>query len=130
MMLKKSITYVIAFALLGFLGFTTHNFYTEEYQINLPFSLLKVYVFFAVFSLIICLLLNILSTVKKMENQIGLYYLASIFLKLPIFGATFYNSIFKITLNTNQRLSLVIPMMVFLAVEVFFIAKILSKKSV
>lgn len=130
MMLKKSITYVIAFALLGFLGFTTHNFYTEEYRINLPFSLLKVYVFFAVFSLIICLLLNILSTVKKMENQIGLYYLASIFLKLPIFGATFYNSIFKITLNTNQRLSLVIPMMVFLAVEVFFIAKILSKKSV
>ncbi len=130
MMLKKSITYVIAFALLGFLGFITHNFYTEEYQINLPFSLLKVYVFFAVFSLIICLLLNILSTVKKMENQIGLFYLASIFLKLPIFGATFYNSIFKITLNTNQRLSLVIPMMVFLAVEVFFIAKILSKKSV
>lgn len=130
MMLKKSITYVIAFALLGFLGFITHNFYTEEYQINLPFSLLKVYVFFAVFSLIICLLLNILSTVKKMENQIGLYYLASIFLKLPIFGATFYNSIFKITLNTNQRLSLVIPMMVFLAVEVFFTAKILSKKSV
>lgn len=130
MMLKKSITYVIAFALLGFLGFTTHNFYTEECRINLPFSLLKVYVFFAVFSLIICLLLNILSTVKKMENQIGLYYLASIFLKLPIFGATFYNSIFKITLNTNQRLSLVIPMMVFLAVEVFFIAKILSKKSV
>ena len=130
MMLKNSITYVIAFALLGFLGFITHNFYTEEYQINLPFSLLKVYVFFAVFSLIICLLLNILSTVKKMENQIGLYYLASIFLKLPIFGATFYNSIFKITLNTNQRLSLVIPMMVFLAVEVFFIAKILSKKSV
>lgn len=130
MMLKNSITYVIAFALLGFLGFITHNFYTEEYQINLPFSLLKVYVFFAVFSLIICLLLNILSTVKKMENQIGLFYLASIFLKLPIFGATFYNSIFKITLNTNQRLSLVIPMMVFLAVEVFFIAKILSKKSV
>lgn len=130
MMLKNSIIYSIAFALLGFLGFTTHKFYTEEHQISLPFSLLKVYVFFAVFSLIICLLLNILSTVKKKENQIGLFYLASILLKLPIFGATFYSSIFKITLSINQRLSLIIPMMVFLAVEVFFVAKILSKKTV
>ncbi len=130
MMLKNNIIYAIVFALLGFLGFTIHNFYIEEHQISLSFSLLKVYVFFAVFSLIICLLLNFLSAVKKMKNQIGLFYLASIFLKLPIFGATFYNSVFKITLDINQRLSLVIPMMVFLVVEVFFIAKILSKKDV
>ena len=71
----------------------------------------------------------LLSNVNKIFDQLGFIYLATIVLKLVLFCIIFYNPIFtKDDLDMIARVSLFIPMVVFLLTEAVFVAKILMKK--
>ncbi len=128
-MIRSVFIFSSVFLILFLVSYTTHSFFLENQQITLPFSLKKVYLFHLGFSLIICTNFLFFSTVDKIFLQLGFIYLATIVLKLILFSVIFYQSIFtEEKLAFNARISLFIPMIVFLLTEAIFIAKILNKK--
>jgi hypothetical protein len=128
-MIKNVFLYASVFFLLFFISFFFHEKYIENQNIILPFSLKKVYLFHFGFSLLICINLNVLSIVNKFFEQLGFVYLVSIFLKLILFCVIFYKSIFtEESLSTVARISLFIPLIIFLSTEAIFVAKILNKR--
>ncbi len=128
-MAKNLITYILVFASVGVLSYLLHNNFIEEKNISLPFSLKKVYLFFVLFSLVICSLFKIGSVINKIKEQLGFIYLGTIIFKITVFVVIFYKSVFAIDLANAQRIALIIPMAIFLFIEVFFVAKILNKTS-
>ena len=128
-MIKNIFLYAFVFFSLFFLSFYLHENYLKKQELILPFSLRKVYLFHLGFSLLICSNFLIFSNVDKIFEQLGFIYLATIILKLIIFCIIFYNPIFtEENLSFNARLSLFIPMIIFLLTEAIFVAKILKKK--
>lgn len=128
-MIRNVLIYTIVFFFLFLVFFSLHNFFIENQQIVLPFSLKKVYLFHLGFSLLICANFLLLSTVDKIFEQLGFIYLGTIVLKLILFCLIFYKSIFtEEKLSFAARISLFVPMIVFLLTEAVFITKILKKK--
>ncbi|MCL7752372.1 DUF6168 family protein [Polaribacter sp. Z022] len=128
-MIRSILVFTIIFFSLFLLSFSLHEFVIENQQINLPFSLKKVYLFHLGFSLLICVNFLIFSTVNKIFEQLGFIYLGTIVLKLILFSIIFNNPLFSEEgLSFQARLSLFIPMIVFLLTEAILVAKILKKK--
>ncbi|MFK7746768.1 MAG: DUF6168 family protein [Kordia sp.] len=127
-MLREIFIYITAFGLLFFLGDFAHNYYIENQEITLGFSLRNMYAFHAFFSLQICIIFALLSANEKLRPQLGFIYLGSFVLKILVFCAVFYSLLFVgEKLSNTQRISLIIPMIVFLILEVYFMIKILNK---
>lgn len=127
-MVKTLFVYCAIFFTLFLLSLTLHKNYIDDKGFVLSFSLVKVYLFHLVFSLLICINFKLLSTVNKIYNQLGFIYFAVLTIKIILFCVIFYQSVFTIVKLPNiARISLVIPMILFLSVEVFFIVKILNK---
>lgn len=130
-MIKNSIKYTIVFGVLFFLGFFLHRNWIDNANISLPFSLKEIYIFHAVFSLIICVLFTILAQKDKLFEQLGFIYLGVLVFKITFFCMVFYDPVFTVEkLTKKQSLSLLIPIAIFLIAEVYFIAEILNKKKV
>lgn len=128
-MIKQLLTYSIVFFLIYFIGYNLHEIFISNYEIYLPFSLNKIYLFHVGFSLLICSNFLLFSTVNKIFEQLGFIYLVTIVLKIILFCIFFYKSIFTVeNLSFSARISLFIPMIIFLLTEAFFVAKILMKK--
>jgi hypothetical protein len=128
-MIKSVILYSLVFFSIFFISFTFHENWLEKQDVILPFSLKKIYLFHLVFSLLICVNFKLFSIVDKIFEQLGFIYLGTLLLKIVLFCAIFYKSIFaEETLSEIARLSLFIPMIIFLLTEAIFVAKILQKK--
>ena len=128
-MIKQLFFQFSIFFALYFTSFFLHEFTLEKLEIEIAFSLKKVYLFHLGFSLLICVNFTIFSTVDKIFQQLGFIYLATIFLKIVVFNVIFYNPIFsKEDLDFASRISFFIPMIVFLSTEAVFVVKILNKK--
>jgi hypothetical protein len=128
-MIKSILLYSLVFFSLFFIGSSVHENYLEKQDMILPFSLNKVYLFHLCFSLLICIKFLIFSTVDKIFEQLGFIYLVALFLKIVLFGAIFYKVLFvEESLTQIARISLFIPMLLFLLTEAIFVAKILNKK--
>lgn len=120
---------MVVFLLVFLMSFYVNEKILENQAISVRFSLFKVYLFHAGFSVLVCINFKVFSTVDNIFPQLGFIYLATIFLKIILFTIFFYTSIFpEETLSQIARLSLLIPMIVFLLTEAFFIAKVLNKK--
>lgn len=116
---------------LYFLSFGIHEKYIVNHTIELPFSLKKVYLFHLGFSILICVNFQLLSSVDKFFAQLGFIYLGTLLLKIVLFAVVFYQSIFsEETLLQTSRISLLIPALLFLLTEAFFVVKILNKKEI
>lgn len=128
-MIKNLLLYTFVFFSVFFISFFLHDFFLEKQALILSFSLKKVYIFHLGFSLLICSNFLVFSTVDKIFEQLGFIYLGTIVLKLILFCIIFYKSIFaEESLPFFARLSLFIPMIIFLLTEAFFVAIILKKK--
>lgn len=128
-MTKQLIFQFLVFFALFFTAFHLHEFILKNATVETVFSLKKVYLFHFGFSWLICAHFTFFSTVDKIFPQLGFIYLISIFLKIVIFCIVFYNPLFTSeNLPFSSRVSLFIPMILFLLTEAFFIAKILKKK--
>ncbi|PQB08540.1 hypothetical protein BST83_16480 [Polaribacter filamentus] len=128
-MIKHILIYFLIFFGIFFLSFSTHENYIDTQEVILPFSLQKVYVFHLGFSVLVCVNFRLFSNVDKIFPQLGFIYLVALFLKIVLFCALFYQSIFnEENLSQIARVSLFIPMLIFLSTEAFFVAKILNKK--
>ncbi len=63
-----------------------------------------------------------------LKNQLGLVYLAALFLKIIFFVIVFKDVVLgDLLIPRIERLSMLVPLVLFLSVEVFFISKILKR---
>lgn len=127
-MIKALIIYVISFTVL-FLALQ----YSQELILNhrnssVRFELWTTNLFFALASLLICVHLQIFSSIKRLERHLGFIYLPTLFIKGILFFIAFKQSVFGIdVLSLTERVSLLIPFLLFLGLEVLFVVKILMK---
>jgi hypothetical protein len=128
-MIKDLLGYLVVFVALYFIGLYVHQEVLANKGIGLRFSLEKMYLFHAFFSGLICVNLRFASTVDNLTSQIGILYLATFVIKLILFGVFLYKPIFTIeNLTFPERLSLLIPLFIFLLTEVILMVKILNEK--
>ena len=127
-MIRSIIAYTAIFFCIFIVSFSLHEYLLDEREIILPFSLKKAYLFHLGFSLIICTNFQAISKVEKIFGLLGYIYLGTILLKLITFIAIFYKSIVtEEILPFITRISLLIPMIIFLLLEAIVVAKILKK---
>ena len=125
---KDIFKYIVVFTALFLISFYLHNFSITSKEINLSFSLEKTYIFHAFFSALVCINMRFFSENKKVKPQLGFIYLASLILKLVLFCIVFYNPLFTAeNFTISEKISLLIPLLIFLFVEVFFTIKILNR---
>ncbi len=128
-MIKNIFLYTLVFFSLYFFSHFLHQSFIEKQKIILPFSLQKVYLFHTGFSLLVCMNLLLFSNVNKIIDQLGFIYLGTILLKLVLFSLLFYSStIINDSLTFSAKISLLIPLIIFLLTEAFFVSKILKRK--
>lgn len=115
-----TLTLVVAFASSYFLQ-------TSLWSINLSFSLFNVYMFHAIAAFVVYSIIEVLA--EKLPTQAGYAYLAAIFLKIGLFVLVFKDSVMaNDSLSKPERISLIIPLFLFLIIEAVGVSKLLSSK--
>ncbi|RAJ17929.1 DUF6168 family protein [Olleya aquimaris] len=128
-MIKKIIFFLLAFLVLFVATFVLHDYILNSNSIYLRFLLLPVYTFHFVFSFIISALFLLLSNSSKWQTQLGFLYIFALITKVLFFAIVFKDSIFNLdNLTRMESFNLLIPLFLFLFLEVYFIANILNKK--
>lgn len=127
-MIKSLMVYIISFMIL-FLGVHfSQEFFLNQINTSVRFNLWNTNLFFAIASLVICMLLKFFSFKKSLQPQLGFIYLPTLFIKGVVFFIAFQSSIFRLdVLTTTERLNLLIPLLLFLGLEVYFVVKIITK---
>jgi len=127
-MIKSLMLYTASFAVLFLIIHFSQEFVLNESNNTVRFNLWDTNVFLAVASLLICVHLKLFSTIKNLQPQLGFIYLPTLFIKGGLFFLAFKSSIFSLeTLTMVERLSLLVPLLLFLGLEVFFVVKILAE---
>lgn len=127
-MFKGILRYILSFGLLFLVGFYVHDRILASAVKTLEFSLFDVYSINAIFSFGICALLLALSFLPQFADQIGFLYLGGFLLKFFVFAAVFRGVILgENALSVTDSTSLLVPIILFLALEVYFVAKILKE---
>jgi hypothetical protein len=128
-MSKDIFRYIVVFVLLFLIGFYGHQFLLKYLELNIIFSLEKVYLFHVFFSALICVNLRVFSTVDKLFPQLGFIYLSTLVLKLILFVVFFYNPLFTVdSFSLVEKGSLFFPLFIFLLTEAIFVLNILNQK--
>ncbi|NRR91497.1 hypothetical protein HSX10_07965 [Winogradskyella undariae] len=127
-MIKSLMLYTASFAVLFLIIHFSQEFVLNESNNTVRFNLWDTNVFLVVASLLICVHLKLFSTIKSLQPQLGFIYLPTLFIKGGLFFLAFKSSIFSLeTLTMVERLSLLVPLLLFLGLEVFFVVKILAQ---
>ncbi|AXT18551.1 hypothetical protein D7030_07105 [Flavobacteriaceae bacterium AU392] len=126
-MIKQLGVYFISFALLSLIGYYLHTIALSQLASESPISLKYVYIFFGGFSLLLCANFSLLSRTEKFKDQLGFLYLVSVALKILLFCIVFSKHIFiEASFMKKETLNLLIPMILMLVLEVFFVSKLLN----
>lgn len=126
-MIKRVLFFLIAVLLLFVISFFLHHFILQSKEISVSFSLIGVYAFHVISAIIVYGIVELVA--EKIPNQAGYAYLASIFLKIGFFVLIFQASIFaNEELTKPERISLVIPLFLFLITEAIAVSKLLNNK--
>lgn len=125
-MIKRILYYILSFGLLLLSGFYVHKGILSSTEKALDFSLFNIYAFHAVFSFVICTLLLVISKFPKFAAQLGFLYLGGFLLKFFVFAAVFQGLVLRESpLTSIESVSLLLPIVIFLTLEVYFVAKLL-----
>ncbi|WP_031426794.1 DUF6168 family protein [Flavimarina sp. Hel_I_48] len=116
---------------LGIVFYFLHLGVLNVLNVELPYNLLNFYLFGAISSLIICLtFITLPELLPELHDKLGFMFLFSIFAKLLLLALIFRNLLFSDTVFTRmERLSMLIPIFVFLIYEVLVLTRILKKHS-
>lgn len=124
---KQILFFLASLSAFLFGGLIFHEYYLNANQLELSYSLLKVYIFHSLASFIVYIL--VLLTYNWRSDQAGYVFLVGVFVKTGLFVLIFNASIFqKEQLLMFERVSLLIPFMVILCIEALFVSRILSAK--
>jgi len=127
-MIKRILTYLSIIVLVFVLVFFTHQYLLDSKQLVLSYSLLNVYLFNSIASIVIYGCIELVA--EKLPSQAGYAFLACVFLKIGLFIVLFQSTVFpEEKLEVFQRLSLMIPFFLFIIIEAAGVAKLLNSKS-
>lgn len=125
-MIKRILLYFFVVSILFGGILYMHNFIITSNNAVIRFSLFNIYLFHFISSFIIYLIIELI--VFKMPNQAGFVFLASIFLKLGFFVMIFNTTILSLeNLNLIERVSIIVPLFIFLFLEAAASFKLLNK---
>lgn len=114
---------------MGATSFFLHQSLLVDNHSDFNTLLQKAYIFHLIFSTSIIIAFHLLSTNKKIFPQLGFIYIALLVFKIAAFTAMCYPQLMGDQyLPRFERASLLIPVFVFLILEVFFVSKILQQK--
>jgi hypothetical protein len=129
-MTKSIVVYAVSFLLLFLASLFSHQFILDTQSISLRFKLIPVYVFFVLASFLICVVFKSFTYFEKTKEQLGFLYLFTLFIKIILFSIIFYKSIVVLKdISKIESFNLLIPLFIFLALEVTFVARILNQKT-
>ena len=130
-MMKKLILYLITSLLFLIISFYVHTTLFQTFASRSTISLIYVYTFFGLFSLVLCVSFLIFYHKKKFKDQLGFLYLASVALKIVLFSLIFGKQIFIVDSPSPRQtaVNLLIPILLTLFVEVFMTSKILNNST-
>ncbi|WP_299619647.1 DUF6168 family protein [uncultured Tenacibaculum sp.] len=124
-MIKRILIFTVTLILLFLLSYFTNAYLVKE--LTFSFSLLQVYLFHVIAAFIVYGIVEFVASI--LPNQAGYAYLTSIFIKIGLFVLIFNGSVFaKENLSRPERLSLVVPLFLFLITEAVAISKLLNTK--
>ncbi|MEH6658794.1 DUF6168 family protein [Leeuwenhoekiella marinoflava] len=128
---KPLTTAALIIVALGVVFYFLHLSILDLLDVELPYNLLNFYLFGAISSLIICLtFITLPELLPELRDKLGFMFLFSIFAKLFLLALIFKNLLFSDAIFTRmERLSMLIPIFIFLIYEVLVIVKILKKHS-
>ena len=121
--MKHLLIYIFSAVIVVTLGSFVHDTLFGEEIIN--FSVYEVYVFFGVFAVFILIGLYFMN--EYIPDKTGYAFLIGIFMKLGFFSIYFLGDEEKFKdPNMTERLSIIIPLILFLFIEVLAVAKFLK----
>jgi len=127
-MIKRILTYLSIITLVFIVVFFTHQYVLDTKQLVLSYSLLNIYLFNAITSIIIYGCIELVA--EKLPSQASYAFLACIFLKIGFFVVLFQVAIFpEVRLELFQRISLLIPFSLFIVIEAAGVMKLLNSKT-
>lgn len=123
-MIKRILFYTLILVVSFIASFFLHNAMISK---DLPFSLFNNYLFHATAAIIVYAIIELMA--EKLPSQAGYAYLAAIFIKMGVFMLFFQESIFgNENLIKSDKLSLIIPLFLFLIIEAIGVSKLLNSK--
>ncbi|CAM1338984.1 DUF6168 family protein [Tenacibaculum aestuarii] len=126
-MIKRIIIFTLIVLTLGLLGFFINNYFIEKNAINLTFSLISIYLFNVIASLIIYVAVEVV--VNYLPNETGYLYLGLTLVKFGTFILLYQDSIFSETgLTKPEKISILIPILTFLMIEAASVSKLLNDR--
>lgn len=129
-MIKTLLTYTLSFVLLFFAVLHAQDWLLKLNNHIIRFSFYDTTLFFATASAIICLHLKIFSQIKSLQPQLGYIYLPTLMIKGGVFFVAFKSTVFSIEkLSNPERLCLLLPLLIFLVLEVYFVIQILKENA-
>tara|TARA_R110002050_G_scaffold77636_3_gene165636 strand:+ start:5780 stop:6172 length:393 start_codon:yes stop_codon:yes gene_type:complete len=130
-MIKTIMVYIIFFMILFLVVHFFQDSILNYFNFTVRYNLWDTNLFFTISSLVICFHLKFFSLKKSLQPQLGFIYLPTLFIKGILFFIIFQSSVFGLdVLSIVERLNLLIPLFLFLGLEVYFVVKIISKNEV
>ncbi|WP_296619485.1 DUF6168 family protein [Marivirga sp.] len=126
-MIKRLVLFTIAVVVLATSVLLLQKWYISSHGGGLSYSLDAIYIFHFIAYLIIVAAVELLS--KKLPNQVGFFYLASVFIKIGFFVLLFKDTIFSDNpMNFLERISIIIPFFTFLIIEAIYSGKLMNEQ--
>lgn len=126
-MIKRILYLILTVIVLFLLSYSVHEYVLTLKEVNLPYSLLSIYIFHVIATIIIYVSLEFLA--DNLPNEAGYGYLAFMLLKIGFFLLIFQDTVFgEEKLVKLEKVSLVIPLFIFLATEAIVVSKLLNNK--
>ncbi|MGB1042850.1 MAG: DUF6168 family protein [Tenacibaculum sp.] len=124
-MIKRIILFVVVVAILFSVGLFLNTYLTTDYELS--FSLVKLYAFNAIASILIYVLVELV--IDNLPNETGYLYLGLMMVKFGVFILMFQKSIFSEEgLTKPEKISILIPVFTFLILETLSVSKLLNSK--
>ena len=125
-MKKHLIKYNLISLIGGILTFLLHYFVLQMLDNKLPYSLLGIYLFFAIAAVII--ISGVEYLFKIIPASAGYGFLVGIFLKMGVFMVVFLGgNLADLKLSLVHKLSILIPLFFFMSVEALSVVKRLKQ---
>ncbi|MBQ4913449.1 hypothetical protein J8L85_03310 [Maribacter sp. MMG018] len=128
-MLKKIFLYTAVFALVGTVSYFLHSLFLQEDDLEIRSILEKTYLFHFLYSLLLVVGFEILSKQHKIFEQLGFIYIGLLVFKIVLFTAMLFPQLMgDQPLPRIYRAFILVPIFIFLSLEVFFVSKIMQRK--
>ena len=126
-MIKRILYLIVTVIILFLVSYSAHDYVLTLKEIKLPYSLFSIYIFHVIATIIIYVSLEFLA--DNLPNEAGYGYLAFMLLKIGFFLLIFQDTVFgEDKLVKLEKVSLVIPLFIFLATEAIVVSKLLNNK--